>query len=143
MTLPPGQFGYATVTVQSQNALAGARTCVLEQNACYVNFAVFTPPVVGGNGLGTQFAPLALRWRLDDVVSGAMIIPWTGILVQTTQIQIPAVSNSLISFTRLYEPKQVMFQFTDQNGATAQARAIYDVLRVRGFNDQFVGCVDG
>lgn len=133
-----GIFGYATVTVQSQTNVQGARTAIPEQSACYATIAYFTPP--GVNGLGTPFVPNALRYRIDDVESGANIVPWGGIEPETSnQILIPSAQNQILSFTRLFETHQILFQITDINGGEFYARALYDILRARGFVDNFAG----
>lgn len=142
MSLTPGQFGYATVLAESQTNVQGARTCIPEQSACYATISCFTPP--GANGLGANFIPNALRYRVDDVVSGANIVPWTGIEpALTNHVAITSFQNSFISMTRLYEPHQVLFQVTDMNESVFYARTVFDILRARGFTDNFVGGVNG
>jgi hypothetical protein len=140
-----GVFGYATVLVQSQDNVQGARTCIPEQSACYATIACFTPPLSaanGGNGLGSPFTPNALRYRVDDVESGGNIVPWTGIKpADINQVMVPSFQNSILSFTRLFETHQILFQITDTNGGVFYARGLYDILRARGFVDNFAGTV--
>jgi hypothetical protein len=120
------QFSYAAVTVASQKPANGAKTCVIEQSACFVTAAYFDlsrAPLV----------PVTVRYRMDDLASGENIVPWTSLTpAVSNQLTITSAQNTMVSLTRNSECRQVLLEITDANADVAYARVVYDVLRVVG-----------
>jgi hypothetical protein len=120
-------FGWATVTAVSQNGLPVARACYLEQSACRVTATYY-------DSTGTPFVPNAVSYRVDDVTSGANIVPWTTLTPDLTNtVTITSTQNAMISTSRASEAHQVLFQITDGTGNVSYADVEFDLIRVPGF----------
>lgn len=119
-------FGHCTVDALSQNGLPVARPCYIEESACFVIASYF-------DNTGTAFVPNAVQYRIDDVVSGANILPWTSIVPGiTNEVVITSAQNAMINNSRSSESHQVLFQVTDGFGNVTYADVSFDVIRVAG-----------
>jgi hypothetical protein len=124
-----GIYGDASVIVNSQTNVQGARSCFVESSACTVTAAFV-------DMTGAAFTPSALRYRIDDIRSGQNIQPWTGILpAASVTVTITSMQNQILSFTEESEAHQILFQITDSGGNVSYARQVFDLLRVVGFNN--------
>jgi hypothetical protein len=115
-------FGSAIVVAlnQAQPVLVAAEQEYLAGGACQVQCSVF-------DNAGNPLAPIILRWRMDDLASDTNVIPWTPIAEAgpVSTVNISATQNAMISFTRDYEERQVMFSIEDSSGAVYQADTRY------------------
>jgi hypothetical protein len=123
-------FGWANVIAVSQwGGVQGARSAYPAGDACAVDIAYFDLE-------GQPFVPQAVSYRVDDVLSQMTVVPWTPLdpftLATTNQVEVTAVQNSMISFTREWELRQVLFSITDGYGNLNLARTLYALVRILG-----------
>lgn len=117
-------FGRCALQVVSQSGYQGVESSFLELSACFVTAAYFDTN-------GNPWQPAAVSYRVDDVLSGKNIVPFTAIQPGTTnQVTITSAQNSLISLTRCWEVHEVTFQITDANGNESLAAVWFDLVRV-------------
>jgi hypothetical protein len=117
------QYGYATINVASQVGVPVAETGLIAGSACYINAAFF-------DQTGAPMVPTALRYRLDDVTSTAVILNWTGIVPSATpQVIVKAAQNAIISSSSEFEAHQVTFQFQDAAGNVFVSSAQFLVIQ--------------
>jgi trimeric autotransporter adhesin len=123
--IPRVHFGWAVVTALSQT-IQGARQAFIEQSACEVMAGFFATT-------GETYSPVNVRYRIDDVVSGKNILPWTSLPPASSEmINVSSSQNAMISLTRSHEAHQVMIEITDDFGSISFARAVFDLYRVPG-----------
>jgi hypothetical protein len=124
----PTQYAYADIVALSQTGIQGVRSAYLENSACFIMAAYF-------NAARLPMVPTAVSYRVDDLVSGANLVPWTSIVPQTVnEVTITSLQNGIVSYTRWSETHQVLFQITDSFGDVNYARCLFDVVRVEGFS---------
>lgn len=125
-------FGYATVLASAQSPVQGTQSCFLEYSACLVEASYFAQ----GSTLAVPvpLTPSALSYRVDDICSGANIVPWTAINAPapTSQITVSSTQNAMISLTACSETHQVLLKITDGGPNVSYARCLFDLLRVPG-----------
>jgi hypothetical protein len=134
------QYAYTTLTVQSQQNVQGAQPCFIEGSA-----VVFTASFFDTDG--NPWAPGNVWWQLTDVTSGDVLQNWTGVPIvvsdirvagqpppnTTVTVQIPSMTNQMVSLTRPSETHQVLLRITDGiAGLFYYARALFDLLAVSG-----------
>jgi hypothetical protein len=129
ITPPPIEFGYAVISVLNQAGNPGwlpARTAFMAGTTCLVRISYF-------DSTDAPYVPVAVAWRLDDVVSGTNVVPWTAVAPDlTNQIRIDSPYNTMVSFSRRWETKQVSFAITDM-GVAFQSGAFLDgAFQVQG-----------
>jgi hypothetical protein len=123
-TVQPNQFGYAVVVALSQTGLQGAQSAYIEGSAALVTATFYDIH-------GVQFVPSNLRYSVDDIVSGAIIVPWTEIAALTTStVIVTSAQQMLVSLTREFEQHQVVFEITDGFGNIDFARVIFLIYRI-------------
>ncbi len=115
------RYSYALVVPQSQTGVQAAEESYQAGGMFYVNSAYYTAP-------GQLFVPRAISYRIDDVVSGFNIVPWTT-LPQAAQntITVPGSANYIVDKAVTFEQHQVTVAVTDQTGVTAYQPAQYMV----------------
>lgn len=136
----PAGFGWTVVSLLAQGsttsviivAQAGGIQPVepvfLAGTACIVTASYFDKN-------GNPFKPISVLWELIDVLTGSVIIAPTSLSAGiVNEVQIPSSANQIISFSRNYERKQVIFQIIDQFGQASFANGFYALTRV-GAND--------
>ena len=119
-------FGFASFTVvpfrpvRDSHAPAGMAVSANDA-ACIVTASLFT-------SIDAAFEPSALSYRVDDLASGANLVPWTALPADsTTQVE---VQNTMVSNSRRTEIHQALYQITDARGNVFYARALWEVLRI-------------
>jgi hypothetical protein len=119
-------FGWATVVALSQTGVQGAETAYPAGTFCFVVGSWY-------DMMGAPFVPSAVQYRVDDVLSGTNIVPWTPLTPSTSnQVTITSAQNAMISMTRPSEQHQVLFQITDFYGNTSYADVVYSIVRTPG-----------
>lgn len=94
---------------------------VNEGSAAYVT-------IVPRNRTGAVFTPGTLRYRLDDLASGASIIDWTSATPSTSvEITIPASANAIINSALSEETKVFTFEFDAGTSTAYTDETCYDV----------------
>ena len=122
------RFGYAEVVAVSQTGIQGVRSAYIEGSACLIDAEFF-------DSAGELFVPSGLRYRIDDVKSGAVILNWTPITpASSLQVTLSAGENAMISLSRKHETHQVLFEITDGQSQVNHARVLFDLYRVPGLN---------
>jgi hypothetical protein len=123
------QLGQVVVQFQvNTNLPAQGRVAVLEESTCYVTASYYSRG-------GTLFVPTAVQYRIDDVISGYNILPWTPIgPLAVNTVTITSAQNILVSLSRWSETHQVLFEVTDNFGEVFYAYGQYDVIRVVGLD---------
>lgn len=120
------RFGWADVNALSPNGLPVARACYIEESASFVTAAYF-------DANGIPFVPSAVQYRVDDVTTGANIVPWTNVSPSNINtVTITSEQNAMISQTRSSEAHQVLFKIADGFGNVSYADVAYDLIRVAG-----------
>lgn len=123
--VPRFHFGWAIVIAISQT-VQGARQAYIEQSASEIAATFF-------DTTGAGYKPQGLRYRIDDVLSGAQIKDWTILQsAASAMITVSSEENSMISLTRSHEAHQVLIEITDDFGDVSDARVVFDVYRVVG-----------
>ncbi len=116
-------FGYATVVALSQTGVQSTETAYPAGTACLVLGSWY-------NLMGLPFVPTTLQYRIDDVVSGTNIVPWTSLVpASSNQVTVTAAQNYMVSLTRQSEQHQVLFEITDFYGNVSYADVVYDLVR--------------
>jgi hypothetical protein len=136
---PALEYGWTFVTATAQRGgYQPARSTFLAGSMCYVKAQYF-------DITGDPWQPFAVQWRMDDLTSQQNVIAWQPIILPQTenQVAISSVQNAMISYTRDFERRQVLFQVTDFYGNVAYARTIYTLVRDLGgfyvFSDGYQG----
>ncbi len=113
------RYSYALVVPLSQTGAQAAEESYQAGSMFYVNAAYYSAP-------GQLFVPRAISYRIDDVVSGFNVLPWTT-LPQAAQntITVTGAENAIIDRARQFEQHQVTVAVTDQTGVTAYQPAVY------------------
>lgn len=123
--LPRHRYGWGILTVLSQT-VQGARSAFIEESACEVTSSFF-------DTTGSPYVPVGVRYRVDDELSGASIVPWTVLTPETSDlVNVTSSQNAMISLSRAHEAHQVLIEITDDFGSVSYARAEFDVYRVTG-----------
>ena len=115
-------FGFAlfSVTPTFPDSRPGMPV-VADGSACIVTASLFT-------SVNAAFDPSALSYRVDDLASGANLVPWTSLPANsTTQVEI---QNTMVSNSRRTEIHQALYQITDARGNVFYARALWEVIRI-------------
>lgn len=121
-----GTFGQAILTALSQTGLQGAQSAYLENSMCIITASYL-------DTTGAPFLPSAVRYRVTDLVSGSILIPWTPVTpALTNQITITSAQNALVSWSRPSETHEVLVEITDANGNRFDASVRFDLLRTTG-----------
>jgi hypothetical protein len=122
-----GQFGYATINVLSTTGLPVALATFIQNSTCIVSISYF-------NAKGLPFVPNQINYRVDDVVSGSNLVPWTPIQMAAVlnAVTITAAQNQMVNNSRSSEEHQILFQITDGVGNVNYESAVYDLIRVTG-----------
>lgn len=127
---PPGpeaQFGYAVITVFSPTGLPVDLATFTAGSACIISIAYF-------NALGQPFVPTAVSYRVDDLTSGANVVPLTPVFKPSfaNAVTITASQNKMVSLTRSFEQHVILFDITDGVSNTSAESASFDLLRPVG-----------
>ena len=126
LTETGGAFGSATVVALSENGVQGARSVYLQGAAAQVVAAYL-------NSQGLAFVPAVVQYRIDDCLSGEVILNWTDLnSAPTNEVTVTAAQNQMVSNTRPWETHQILFSITDLLGNVNYQRAEFDILRVPG-----------
>lgn len=115
------------------------------QIACSFNIALNVAEPVFGEGTacavtasftaaatGAPFTPASIKYRIDDINSGASIVPATPVTppAASVSIVVTGAQNALLSALRALEEHQLTVEVADSNGNTANAPVRWLVRRI-------------
>lgn len=105
LATPSGLFGYCNLTALGQSAAQQLIKRFLALGSVRINAAYF-------DTARQILTPAALAYRVDDLVGGANIVPWTAIAQPafTTSIVVRSQQNPLLSFSRKVETHQLLLR---------------------------------
>lgn len=117
-------FKSATFIAVSATGIQAARSVYIAGTLCVLEATYF-------NTLDEPFIPQQVQYRIDDVLSGANIVPWTTVPPGTSNnINVTSAQNEMISNSRPWEVHQAMLQILDGAGNTNYVTTLFDILRV-------------
>jgi hypothetical protein len=121
------QFGSANLVAVSLTGLQGAQSAYPQGTS-----SIVTAEYLDIHGV--PFAPQNVQYRIDDLVSGANIVPWTPVtpLGTTNAIVITQAQNAMVSLTLESETHQLLMQIEDGYGTPYYADVQFDIVRVIG-----------
>lgn len=104
-----------------------SRTVINEASECYAVCAY-------KDENGVAFTPNGVRYRVDDITNGVIIVPWTSIsgLSTSNRVTITATQNNMSAGKRNRETRQVAFEVTPMGATPRISVAYYDLLRLFG-----------
>lgn len=124
----PQRFGWANIVAMTQaaNGIQAAMSTYVENSACIISASYFSMT-------GQTFTPTAIQYRVDDVLTGSNMVPWTSVSpAPTNQVIITSAQNAIVSYSLSSEQHQVLFQITDGFGDINYARVLYTLMEVPG-----------
>lgn len=120
-TTIPTPFGYCNLVALTQTSTQTAKSTYLVGSSCTVTASYFSLA-------RAPFVPAAVSYRIDDVVTGANLVPWTAITPAfINEITVTSTQNSMVSLTRKSEQHQLLLMITDNAGNTMYARTLYRI----------------
>lgn len=112
----------------SQTGIQAADQAFIERSACLVRGSWFDAD-------GNPYLPQLVSYRLDDVLSGENILPWTPIAPGTANtVTVSTAQNAMVNATAESETHQALFQITDLNGAVFYAAVQFEIVSTTGLN---------
>jgi hypothetical protein len=121
------EFGWATVVPLAQAAVQPALPTYMAGSACRVKISFFDVD-------GEPFVPYQVQWRSDDWPSMENVLWWQNVQYPgiTNTITVPARWNAMISYSREFETRQILFRIADWTGNVFDAYGRYDLLNNLG-----------
>jgi len=121
------EFGWADVTVLAQAPVQAARPSFMAGSACRVRVSYYDTN-------GEPFVPYQVQWRTDDWPSQENVLWWQNVPLVgiNNTVTVPARWNAMISLSREFETRQVLFRIADWTGNVFDAFAFYDLIHNLG-----------
>lgn len=130
---PPAAFTYwytvILIEAVAQLPFKVAESSFIEQSACLINTTYLSLA-------GTPFVPASIQYRIDDVTSGANIVPLTSLDLSTgNQVIVTAAQNAMISNSLPFEQHEFSVFVVDGTGQQYVARQRFIIVRTPAFPD--------
>lgn len=129
--IPPGLdgvYGRADIIVFSPTGLPAVLATFIAGTSSLIEIDYF-------NALNEPFTPDGVRYRVDDVITSANLLPFTPIAPgMTNTVTLPGSVNVMINNTRSSEEHQILFEITDSFGNVNYTLATFALIRVAGVN---------
>mgnify|MGYP001812133896 CR=1 FL=1 len=98
-----------------------AREKVNEGSPCWLELTLY-------DRYGQQATPLAITYRVDDILSGVNVLPSTvGIPAPTMELEVSSLVNAMQDADNASEPRRITWTADIGQGNTQSGELLYDL----------------